>query len=86
MCGGHFFHILTPLSMALTPTADQPLDPVVATQQIRCPTCTLAILPEFVWCPKCGAALKAHPCAYCGQMIGPVDMVCDSCGASSHSR
>jgi primosomal protein N' len=84
MCGGHFVRGLVPL--IITP-AEQTA-PVQNTRgfvsQTMCPTCGMAITPEFSWCPKCGSALKSHACAYCGQTINPGDKTCTFCGAPAH--
>lgn len=86
MCGSHFFHTVTPLLMTLSQTVNQPPDPIVFGEHIRCHTCSSAISADFIWCPKCGSALKAHPCPYCGQILDPADKLCGSCGAPSYSH
>jgi RNA polymerase subunit RPABC4/transcription elongation factor Spt4 len=81
MCGGHFSHMLTPFLTTLNQTAVQSTSPIATTQEISCPACSTAVSPEFAWCPQCGAALKAHSCAYCGQIVTPTDKSCSFCGA-----
>ncbi|MDI6696662.1 MAG: zinc ribbon domain-containing protein [Anaerolineales bacterium] len=48
---------------------------------MKCPTCASQVLPEYSWCPRCGSALRAYPCRYCGQTIRPGEQVCAFCGA-----
>lgn len=86
MCGGHFFHTVIPLLTTSPQTVSQPPNPRVSSEPIRCPNCASAVSANFIWCPKCGSTLKAHPCAYCGQILDPDDKLCGSCGASSRSQ
>jgi uncharacterized OB-fold protein len=81
MCGGHFIHMLVPIATMNTKQTIQPQDITAVALQSPCPTCGVTITPEYAWCPKCGASLKAHPCDYCGQTINPGDNMCSFCGA-----
>ena len=81
MCGGHFVRMLVPLVTNSVEQTARMTDARAVNPQVPCPTCGTAITPEFAWCPKCGASLKAHPCDYCGQTINPGDNTCSFCGA-----
>ena len=86
MCGGHFVRMLVP---AVTGSVEQSaLSPEAraVSPHVPCPACGAATTPEFTWCPKCGAALKTHPCVYRGQTIGPGDKTCGFCGAPANKR
>ncbi|MBT3188008.1 MAG: hypothetical protein HN736_10955 [Anaerolineae bacterium] len=58
----------------------------VAEQRFSCQACNTSVQSSFTWCPSCGAALKAQPCAYCGQTLAPSDKTCSACGAPRVQR
>lgn len=84
MCGCNSGPLLVSLASIGAGQAERMTNATEALPQLTCPTCRTAITPEFAWCPKCGAALKAHPCTYCGQTVHPGEDLCGFCGAPTH--
>lgn len=86
MCGGNFHNLLIPLASVV----EAQIAPAVMSRNTMsqgvCSQCKSPVLPDFAWCPKCGATLKPHPCAYCGRMLPPEELSCPSCGAPSRGR
>jgi predicted amidophosphoribosyltransferase len=81
MCGGNITRLLIPLT-AIPAVQSASLSGVHANaHNLFCPSCGRVISSDFAWCPKCGTALKAHPCAYCGRNLAAGVEVCASCGA-----
>ena len=86
MCGGHFVRMLVPVITASTEQITRMPAARAAIVHTPCPNCGSTIIPEFAWCPKCGAMLRTRLCSYCGQIVGPGDKTCTFCGAPPSKR
>lgn len=80
-CGDNFQDLRIPLEAML----DKQAAPAAVIRndapQMVCPHCKTLTLPEYIWCPQCGIALKSYSCAYCGNSLTPEEFACPSCGA-----
>ncbi len=85
MCGGMFQNLLIPVMDQRQLQAEAGL--VAAKRsELSCPSCRKPVSAEFDWCPHCGTALRAQPCAYCGRLMAPAEPFCSSCGAPRKER
>ena len=88
MCGGGPIRQLLRATQMVSSIQEEtiPRSSRVAGQRSPCPACNTPVQGNFTWCPSCGAALKAQPCAYCEQTLVPSDKLCSACGAPREQR
>lgn len=90
MCGGlgNSFRTLAGLAQLIAPEIIPQTDVprVVTPPQVTCARCDARVDAGYIWCPHCGASLRATPCAYCGRRVAAGRDDCPSCGAPVMER